>query len=78
MSRIVYRVLPDGNNWKVTRESVDQHRFAIKAEAVREGQSRTRGEWENAHRLTQLVVHKADGTFAHEYTYGEDPFPPRG
>jgi uncharacterized protein DUF2188 len=78
MARVVYRVVPDGSDWKVTREGVDQSGFAIKTDAVSYGQSHARGEWEKDHRLTQLVVHKGDGTFEYEYTYGEDPFPPPG
>ena len=31
-----------------------------------------------ANQPSQLVVHKMDGTIEHEYTYGNDPYPPRG
>ena len=78
MARIVYRVLPDAGNWKVTKEGVDQRRFSVKSDAVSYGQRQARNEWETYRRPSQLVVHKADGTFEYEYTYGEDPFPPSG
>jgi hypothetical protein len=27
---------------------------------------------------SQLIVHTADGKFEEEFTYGNDPFPPKG
>jgi Uncharacterized protein conserved in bacteria (DUF2188) len=78
MARVVYRVLPDSGDWKLTREGVDQRRFLVKTQAVAYGQQQARSEWEVYRRPTQLVVHKADGTFEYEYTYGQDPFPPTG
>lgn len=78
MARVVYRVLPESGDWRVTREALTQKRFSVKAEAVAYGQEHARSEWEKNHQPTQLVVHKADGTIEYEYTYGEDPFPPSG
>jgi hypothetical protein len=78
MARVVYRVLPEAGDWKVTREAVVQSRFSLKHEAVSSGQSRAKSEWETYRQPTQLVVHKSDGTFEYEYTYGDDPFPPPG
>ena len=31
-----------------------------------------------ANQPSQVVIHKADGTIETEYTYGNDPHPPRG
>ena len=31
-----------------------------------------------ANALSQLVIHRADGTIEDERTYGEDPYPPAG
>lgn len=78
MARVVYRVLPDGGDWEVTRERVVLRRFALKSDAVSHGQREAKAEWENRRQPTQLVVHKADGTIEYEYTYGNDPFPPPG
>lgn len=78
MPRIVYRVLPNAGNWKVTREGVDRSNHTLKSEAVETGQTAARSEWEDFKRPSQLVVHRADGTIEYEYTYGQDPYPPPG
>jgi len=45
---------------------------STKPPAVASGQTQAR-----SNPPSQLVVHKADGTIEYEYTYGDDPFPPR-
>jgi hypothetical protein len=73
MARKVYRVLPDGGDWKVTLDSVFQKTFSLKSSAV---------DWAvaeaKANKPSQVVVHRADGTIEEEWTYGDDPFPPPG
>ena len=74
MARKVYRVLPDGGSWKVTGptgSTLSTH--STKPPAVSAGQTAAKAD-----QPSQLVVHKADGTFEYEYTYGDDPFPPKG
>ncbi|TFV62046.1 DUF2188 domain-containing protein [Geodermatophilus sp. DF01-2] len=74
MARKVYRVLPAGGSWKVAGPSgsaLSTH--YTKPPAVSAGQAAAK-----ANQPSQLVVHKADGTFEYEYTYGDDPFPPKG
>lgn len=44
-----------------------------KAEAVDRGR-----ELAKSHDLGQLVIHKQDGTIQTEYTYVQDPHPPKG
>jgi Uncharacterized protein conserved in bacteria (DUF2188) len=78
MARVIYRVVPASGDWELTRDQVRQAIYPLKSEAVGQGQSRARAEWEMHARPTQLVVHKSDGTFEYEYTYGDDPFPPPG
>jgi hypothetical protein len=70
-------VSPDGDLWKIQWEkgSVISRHFtqttAIKA--ARELVSHySRGY------ITQVVVQRPDGRFREEWTYGRDPFPPRG
>lgn len=31
-----------------------------------------------ANQPSKVMIHRADGTFETEYTYGDDPYPPRG
>jgi len=66
-------VSPDGNMWKVTREGgtvLSRHR--TQGAAIDAGRKVARRE------KGQLIVQRPDGTFRTEWTYGEDPFPPRG
>lgn len=75
MPRTVYRVLPDGNEWIVRRDGADRadSRHPTKEPAV----NRARALCLN-NMPSQLVVHRRDGTIEYEYTYGNDPYPPRG
>lgn len=76
--RALFRVLPQmhGRGWKlVGPERVATYR--LKARAVAEGRRQGRARWRKG-RLAQLVVHKADGRFQTEYTYGKDPARYRG
>lgn len=73
MARKVYRVQHITDAWKVRHESNTLSSHAVKADAVTAGQKVAK-----ANAPSQLVVHKLDGTFDYEYTYGDDPFPPKG
>lgn len=46
--------------------------FATKREAVAHGRDIARRRYRNG-RLVQLVIHKRDGRFQTEHTYGRDP-----
>lgn len=74
--RTVYHVTMRDGKWVVTRErhpDGEYDAFETKDEAI----ERARAE---ARKLmpSQVIVHRADGTFESEFTYGEDPYPPRG
>lgn len=72
--RKVYRVLPDGENWKLKADDEsNENAFGTQAEAVARGREIAR---EHGH--SQLVVHRHDGKIGDESTYGDDPFPPAG
>jgi len=60
--------------WKGLLEGNEKASFTAitKQEAIDKG----RVQMEKAH--GQLIVHKADGTFQEERTYGNDPYPPKG
>lgn len=73
MARKVYRVVPNGDQWSVTHAGSSLSNHYTKPPAVSAGQAAAK-----ANVPSQLVVHKADGTIEYEYTYGDDPFPPRG
>lgn len=77
MARIEYRVLSAQGDWRVTRDGSELGRYKLKAEAVEYARARAKSDHLNGHD-TQLVVQKSDGTWQYEWTYGNDPFPPRG
>lgn len=74
--RTVFHVATRDAQWVVTRERRPEGEFdafETKAEAV----ARARREAEQQ-KPSQVKVHHADGTIEQEFTYGDDPFPPRG
>ena len=75
MARNIYDVTTHPDGWQVKKRG-NATASAVKptkAEAVSRGQ-----EIAKANQPSQLVVHKEDGTFDYEYTYGNDPYPPAG
>ena len=69
VARVVYHVTPHGDGWKLKRRGTDEERlFSNKEEAVKAGARTAR-----AHAEGQLIIHKADGRFEEERTYGGDP-----
>jgi hypothetical protein len=73
MTRTHYRVLPNGNVWQLRREQAPLSNHARKEDAVFQGRRVAKAD-----QPSQLTVHKADGTIETEYTYGDDPYPPKG
>ncbi|MEV5850710.1 DUF2188 domain-containing protein [Streptomyces sp. NPDC051985] len=73
MARTRYRVVPNGGTWQLRRETQPLSNHSFKHQAVEAGQRIAR-----ANPPSQLIIHKADGTIETEYTYGDDPYPPKG
>ncbi len=73
MARKVYRVSPDSNQWKVTHSGAVLSRHYTKAAAIEAGRTVALGN-----QPSQLVVHLANGQIETEWTYGDDPYPPKG
>ncbi len=73
--RVTYTVAPDGDRWKVKKRggSRASGTFDKKEDAVSRGR-----ELAKAQERGQLVIKKQNGRIQTEYTYGDDPFPPRG
>ncbi|MFO8008317.1 MAG: DUF2188 domain-containing protein [Candidatus Brocadiia bacterium] len=65
---------PDGK-WEVKAEGASRASSVHdrKQDAVQQGRQIAR-----RHRPSQLIIKKQDGTIQAEYTYGKDPYPPRG
>ncbi len=64
---------PDGT-WQVKRQGANRASaiFERKSDAVERGRELARSE------QGQLVIRGADGRIQTEYTYGKDPYPPKG
>ena len=76
MARAVYYVLSDGGRWKVRHNDKDYHydtqRSAIRA-AVDAAHS-SGGKGFDA----QVLIQGQNGQWRTEWTYGHDPYPPKG
>lgn len=77
-ARLVYRVRlarrkeRNLGTWVVVLPDGSLEFWSYKVEAVAEGRKLARTSW-NYGCLSQLVVHKRDGRFQFENTYGRDP-----
>ena len=73
MARKIYRVVPASGDWELKHQGVVLYTNANKQPTVEQGQTTAK-----ANQPSQLMVHKADGTFEYEYTYGDDPEESKG
>jgi uncharacterized protein YdaT len=73
--RTTYDVSPRGERWAVKRRGAERATaiFDNKEEAIERAKHVAKRVVDS-----QVVVGKADGTIQTEYTYGHDPFPPKG
>ena len=74
--RTTYRVTPaEDGSWKVKKDGAERATkiYEDKKDAVARGKELAKSTGKG-----QLVIHKGDGKIQTEYTYGEDPFPPKG
>ena len=75
-SRKTYHVTPNQQGgWNVKAENASRASSACdtKAEAVDRAKDLAKSQ-----SLGQVVVHGQDGRIQTEYTYGKDPYPPKG
>lgn len=68
-----YWVVPNSGNWSVKFEQAVLSTHHLKSEAVAAGQKAAK-----ANVPSQLTVLKQNGEIEYEYTYGDDPYPPKG
>ena len=70
-------VLSSGNQWKVQCEHCTAAEFrSTQAEAIKLARSHVASL--PAGTLSQILIQGANGQYRTEWTYGNDPFPPRG
>ncbi|HUC82894.1 MAG TPA: DUF2188 domain-containing protein [Flavisolibacter sp.] len=76
MSKNLY-VSPRTGDWKVHWEKETNGAvFSLKEDAIRHARSLVRERKEGE--VLSIRVQRADGTFQSEWTYGKDPYPPKG
>lgn len=73
MARTVYRIQLIDKLWCVRHDNSTLSSYDLKSNAVTKGRDVAK-----ANAPSQLVVHREDGTFEYEHTYGDDPYPPPG
>lgn len=73
--RETYHITHKDGDWRVKKEGGQRaaKTFDNKADAVDFGR-----EIAKKQELGQVIIHKKDGTIQTEYTYGKDPYPPKG
>lgn len=75
-ARTVFHVTTKDGKWIVTRERHPEGEFDS-FETKNEAIARARSEAQKQ-KPSQVKVHRADGTIETEFTYADDPYPPRG
>lgn len=74
-TRTVYHVLPTDNGWEGKKEGAQ--RTSVTGKTKAEVMTNTIIMAKN-NKPSSVRVHRKDGTFEEERTYGDDPFPPPG
>lgn len=76
MRKVLY-VSPSGSQWKVHWEHQNNGDFfSLKDDAIKHARKLVAGLPEG--QVSSIRVQRADGTFQTEWSYGSDPFPPKG
>ena len=76
MRKVLY-VSPSGSQWKVHWEHESAGSlFALKEDAIKHARKLVAELPEG--QVSSIRVQRADGTFQSEWTYGKDPYPPKG
>lgn len=75
MRKVIY-VLSQGNLWQVKCDHCNSETFNNQAEAIKVARQHVASLQEGT--LSQILVQADNGRWRTEWTYGQDPFPPRG
>ena len=75
MRKVIY-VLSHGTQWKVQCDHCGYEITNTQAEAIKIAKQHVAGL--AAGSLSQILIQGMDGKYRAEWTYGQDPFPPRG
>lgn len=75
MRKVIY-VLSHGSQWKVQCDHCNSEITSTQAEAIKIAKQHVAGL--PAGTLSQILIQGDGGRYRTEWTYGNDPFPPRG
>lgn len=75
MRKVIY-VLSHGDRWKVKCEHCDSDIKDTQLQAIKLAKSHVASL--PAGTLAQIIIQRDNANFREEWTYGRDPFPPRG
>jgi hypothetical protein len=75
MRQVIY-VVSYGSQWKWRCDHCVEQVTGTQAEAIRRARNHVASL--PAGTLAQILVQRDDGKFRTEWTYGSDPFPPKG
>jgi len=75
MRKVIY-VLSQGDQWKVQCDHCNSELTSTQSEAIKKAKQHVAGL--PAGTLSQILTQGYGGRYRTEWTYGNDPFPPRG
>lgn len=75
MRKIIY-VLSHQGKWKVQCDHCSSEVYGTQTEAIRVARQHVGAQ--PAGTLSQILVQRVGGEWRTEWTYGKDPFPPKG
>jgi len=66
--------------WVIKLEGSDKilHKYGFKEDAIYYQSRELRMKWKGKKELAQLIIHRKDGRFHSERTYGKDPIKSKG
>lgn len=77
MNRLQYFVVRQNGEWKISFESKHYGPYPTQAVAIKAAIDAAHAASTNG-RPAQVLVQGLDSKFRTEWTYGEDPYPPKG
>lgn len=77
MARAQYFVVLHEGEWKVKHNGKHYGPYDTQADAIKVAVDAAHGSGENGYDA-QVLIQGRDNKFRTEWTYGNDPFPPRG
>lgn len=77
MARAQYYVVKQNNQWKIKHNDAHYGPYGTQRDAIQHAVNAAHKSGENGHDA-QVLIQGADHLFRTEWTYGHDPYPPKG